>query len=515
MNIVLWNRKVFSHKKSVIRKNFKRIRIVISLVLALSYLMFFSSCQGNLNEIPREQVPKLNKATICFFPKDGVNSIAVGKTLLDSTIKGEILSTQRNFEGTRVALLSSYHTLYLVTTTEAIKVAENIQRFYLSSTGSGIAYIDEKGTLNLYSCDERSHMKVADDITSQYVTISPDGKTVLYNVDLGGGNEEAELFLFTNGTSVSIGKNLFGIAVSNDGNYIYSFERENEHRRSLYFSSVGETPIQLAEGIEEENALCFLNQDLSQILFQSNGKHYIAVNGKEKQEIDYHETEQEKESRFWYPIEHRNHSLLYQTDTNCYFSSLISFYDQLFTNNTAKGLAMLEHDGNVRRKMEGASHFFLNENGDTLLYLKSGTLYKTPVDDFSNPEVLANKVSDYCASADGETIYYMDSVGVLWGKVGQSPANMITAYASSYAITDEGTLFFLSYRSSENNTLFACKDGKEAVKIADDVNSFAVYGDVVYYDMFCESTKKYDIYCCEKNTEFSRLIQERDRGLFS
>ncbi len=145
-------------------------------------------------------------------------------------------------------------------------------------------YHKEVGTLNLYDIKKKKNTEIADEVCTDSVVLSPDGKTVAYVAEYEVNEDEVEEFTgfySVNGKdSEELGDDKKVFAISNKAKYIYYFDEDR-----ICVHTKGDD-VKLASDIDSTSVM--LNEDYSEMMYvNKKGKTYITVKGgKEKKVAD-------------------------------------------------------------------------------------------------------------------------------------------------------------------------------------------------------------------------------------
>lgn len=477
--------------KEVTKKSFKSISkkvigiIVVCLILIIGGSYAFNTLKPGKYEF--------QKANISFITIEGEKSaVIVDTNVLDTKIDGEVSTSQTNFDGTKAIALSSNKTLYYVTTSEVLKIAEDVRHCIFSALGDGVAYIDAGYNLQLYTYSDKQSLLVAKNITKFYIAISPDAKAVTY-VD-----PRNELFVYKGGQSTLVGKDLKSVAVSNSGKYVYSYSRDNN---SLYVSSIGKEKSKIAGDISGDTYL--LNRDHSEIIFYSDDSSYISINGKEKQKLS---------SDYILPLVPQKTSILGENLSDVYTRSYpqSSLLDNIFVEDNYALITFNNkfESNKVMSVYDATENSQLDKKGDTIFFIAASILYKKPIDSSEESILIANDVDRFVISSDGNYVYYINDDDELWCKKGNSDSRKISDDVDNFIITDKDVLLFLTDYKNNSGMLYSCSNGKEKNKISDDAYYIQATTTAAYYfSNHSSPAMTYDIYASFGNAKFSLIVE--------
>ena len=165
------------------------IPIVIIAILAVAATIFLRG--SDISYI---------KDSIAIFDDEDV-VIVSGNNNAKFSISGKLHSNQVSLDRSVGAVLTDFDndkntggTLWYVTPTSAVRIADEVVSFRLAESGMGVAYLTDKdnesntATLYLYDAQSKKSTRITDDVYdarglyygTMNMQISPDGKTVAY-----------------------------------------------------------------------------------------------------------------------------------------------------------------------------------------------------------------------------------------------------------------------------------------------------------------------------------------------
>lgn len=203
------------------------IAILIALMIAVVSLL----------EEPSNYIIAQNNITL--FSSGDKTVVSVNNNA-KFTVDGRIYSASHSADKRKAVVYVDYRsgswykpniggTLWYITASEKVKIAEGAEKYTLSMSGSGVAYLTDydysnlSASLYLYDCKEKSAVKITDNAYIHGdVHLSPDGKTVGYMADYDINTGEYTGYVSQAGTqSVSLGTNMVCVAVADDAKYKY------------------------------------------------------------------------------------------------------------------------------------------------------------------------------------------------------------------------------------------------------------------------------------------------------
>ena len=371
-------------------------------------------------------------------------------------------------------------------------VAEEAGTAKLSVDGSTLLYTvedEEDRSDDLYLYRNGKSEKIAEDIDDQIFFISPDGSAVGYRSDPDMENT-CTGYVRTNGKTASLGENVWAIALSDGGKYVYTLESTTDAYSDYIFcvrKGVGGKSVTLSDG----HGSYFLNADGSQIVFfDESGSAMISVNGGEKKRLFACGSE-------CWPLlpdstaRTADGELLgVKSFAGCCFCT----YDKLYrigSDFTAEqvvpefDIAYMSADGKLIAYQEDESLFLLNVGKDTvetksiveegvgdligftadgkkLFYYDDGETIYCVGTDGKEPTVVAEEAyGEYCLY-NGKTLYYIADGGDVYLSTGEKGSILTGQWLAADNFWTEGNLLLILDRYyGEESKLFYSDNGKD------------------------------------------------------
>lgn len=470
-------------------------RLIIISVLAALAIATLSGCSA---EMPKGYTIQKEKLLFVSDRENGLTKIVLDAKCLDHSIEGTVYTSMQALDKTAAAALTTGKVLFYVTGSGAAQIAGNVSLYDMAASGDAVAYIDAENSLYLYSSEDGKTEKLAE-AAEGYLAVSPDGKTVLYDVFHDDGYYE--LYMYHNGETSLLGENLFGIAVADKASYIYVYDAE----QTLYVIQDG-VKTALGEQIETTMQHPFVfNRDLSQILYNASGSIYISQNGSEGQKvadnIQYALPVTPNATGMMYRYE-KNSTVIFQMDT---FGGavLMDSNQKLHTLSSDT----LEATG-IAFQVENAA---VSADGSRLLYMKLGGIHTS---DMKTPEETKivqgiSEATAFVVTENGKTLYYCESDGTLMRRAIDSeeePEKIAEDVTKLYVTPNKDTVLFMTgSQSAVEGELYAVRDGGTAKKLLDNVASVEVYYQSVY--CYVNNGTSYDLYAGAGDDQFDMLIE--------
>ena len=428
------------------------------------------------------------KDNITFFKSDGVVFIS-GNNNPKFSIRGDFETTQISIDGSKAVILtddwgSSGGTLWFVTTSDSVKIADDVLDFQLSDSGSGVIYFtdynsrNDTASLYLYDTSAKKSSLVTEETMYQgyydptSACISPNGKTIGYISDYDSRNLEFTGYLSVDGKPPEkLGINTAAIAVSDGGKYLYYVKIDDDgYGGSLHVRS-GNNNIKL---IPDFSGFIYLSlsKDYSQLVFNYQDKAFISRNGGERERISGSTI-----GGFLTPRGTRGRYI------KSFSAGITAYRINSFTNHVAfsdEGLVYIDNSLETSRISSSSDNYSsaeITDNGKILLYINnSGRLSAIdPTVPYAERRDLARNVQGFVATNDASSIYYVNEDDELWH---------IKNYGQPVKISDDvsyrrvalpysgNKVFFLvDYSSRKGGELFYSDNGDRRVRVpgADEV----------------------------------------------
>lgn len=387
--------------------------------------------------------------------------------IINTKIEDGIEMQRRSMDGKNVFFLTSAEDLYVYNGKKVIKIDEDVEGFYISNDGTGIVYglDNDEMTIILYNVSKQKKATVLQDCSDlEGVAISPDGDSVLYTEET---DDEMRVYYFDGKESTRIvSGEYYGIALSNDGKYIYVIDEEE----SLYCFNVDGDRTKLAAEVDA----AYFNMDHTQILFHKEGKSYISTKGKEAVKISGNE------------ITPMMPSL---TTSNSDSYPVADLYNKVYTgyNNNGQRCAWFIKE-NIDKSYKLAtdiSYIRFDNSCEYLYYLDNEARLKcleiADGEDASDKAVtLASYVDSYVVSSDRSAVYYQSLGGVYYanGKNGNGRRLITSEYVSRMVMGEDDTMYYLL-----DGDVYATRNNKKGSRVATDMEGlYAYYGTVYAYN---------------------------------
>jgi len=421
------------------------------------------------------------KGAVAIVQDNGTVAVVPnGKSKIE--IDGQLREYNLNMDNTIAAITirennsspsTDGYSLYLITDKSQL-ISDGVYSFWLAASGSAVAYTknsDSKAhTAELWIYSDGKNTKLSTDFYSgDGCALSPDGKAAAFVTTDSSGKNTGVIW---NGKTTDLGKDIEPFAISNGAKYIY-YIRNNYIRNNTYYVQKG-TNTDTREKLCDNMSNLFANKDFSQIVYSDNSNTYISVNGGGRQTLSGVVNE------FVVPD---SSAAFNASNTDMVIYGISGFADTYY-QNSANTLVYINNKLESSNVARGVSSAFLADNGKTLTYLRSGTIYKKRSNNANaQDEKIVNKdVTSFAATADGNSVFYTTADELFYQKGKGKPVTVSNDLSYRNAIPSislfkGSTLFFISddelyYSTGGKGRLAGGVDGSVSSVSA---NKFAVY----------------------------------------
>jgi hypothetical protein len=441
------------------------------------------------------------KDSISFFA-DGDSVIVSGNNNTKFTISGEMRSSQISMDGSKAVLLTDFvsgsgGTLWLVTTSNSTRIAEDVLAYQIADSGNGVVYFTDFDSRNstaalyLYDTSSRRTTLISDEAMFEGremvgVCISPDGKSVGFIGDVDNSSNELTGYIRVDGKSTErLGNNMFALAISNGGRHIYYVRMTEDGRRASLHVRSGRNENRLIPDMSSWGVSMLLNRDYSEVLFSVEDRTFISRNGGERTRVSGSAI---------------NGLLLPQGGQMRYthgnMGGIIVYGVRSFANTlavTSGGIELINNKFEADR-VPGSNSIrgqaFVSDDGRNLLFITgNGNLVRVDTNrlDAERNEI-ERGVRSFVASNDGRTVFFVNSDEELWHVRGNGRPSKVSDFVSSERIVmsnNSNRVFFLvDYIHRNGGELHFSDNGRRSTKIADDVMSVWSTRTNIFYTNF-------------------------------
>lgn len=366
------------------------------------------------------------------------------------------------------------------------KVAENIEPVAFSDTGASFVFLNEDEELMLYTVSSGKSEKIAGEIQSTRVAISPDGKSVLYT-QYDEEDEVTALYLYASGKSTKIAKDgIYPVTLSNGAKKIYAYDSEGESL--VLYNAKGEKVGKIG-GSASKNFV--VNQDHTDIIFTDGEKTYISVDGGEKVKL--------ASVNMLYPVLPKSTTMI----TTRSYGTVYTYGISNFKNIIVRGggsLYYLNSKYETENKISDASSA-MTADGSTVYYYKNENLYSKNIKkaDAEQVKIASKLASNFVISSDGKTVYYINEDDELHSYKGTKDTKLADDVDYVY-ISGKNNVFF----ESDGGVFYVSGSSKKAV--ATEALGMAVDATGSVY-VFKGDEDAYDILYSNGGTKFDDVLK--------
>lgn len=492
-------KRILSNKKLIIGAASTVLAVVV-LIIAISVISSLTKTEL--------YVTTENNISYAYSPDTEKTSVFFNDVLLASPINGKATKVSSSINGKIAAFISEDNVLYIVEKDVIQKIADDIIDAEISYNGNVMAYLNQDNVLYTIQLNNRKIEKVADDVVEVdelddcWFTFSPDGNTLLYITQ----EEDEFVSYIKNGSTKTKLENFGGLFTSNNGKTIYGLG-EDKKSESYIDEMLGVYDLNAGSSMKLSNSCddLLLNSNHNELLFAFESKYYLSIGGEERIKIGNY--------TYLRPILPDNASNM----GTQFVSSVNSFVGTLmvYCEDGTYGIGYIDDNYEMQEVIKNIGSYrnyvYLTDDYNTVYYIRNESLYMATRELNFEPEKLISDVEYYQVSSDGKKIYYVNSDGELLCRY-KDEDKMIAEDVSTYSlsITDKGTVFFLTDYSDGSGILYRCSDGKNKVRVADDVYTVYVYPEYIKYYTEMDSNNEYtiDIYISTNEKDFKKVADD-------
>lgn len=338
----------------------------------------------------------------------------------------------------------------------------------------------EVGTLNVYDVKKKKNTEIADEVRVGSAVLSPDGNTVAYVAEYElNDDDEMEFtgYYSVNGKDPEeLGSDKRAFAIADKAKYIYFSDAGR-----LYVHAKKDD-VKLANEVNYSTVL--LNKDYSEMMYSSDGKTYITVDGKEKEKVCGSVLSdimlKDDASTGYYSIETEN-GYIYVTSTG-----VDTFKERLFYSDSEDQVhyVLKNYESEKIASVGYMEDCIVSDDGESMVYLDGSKVMKvTKFAKGGEKEKLAKVTDAYNIYANGDLskIYVLNEKDDLYYVKKDKEievAEDVTAVAFSpdgkylYYVEDEETLFYTK-NGKKTKEIFAADDGSLDVENYYGISVFA------------------------------------------
>ena len=484
--------------------------VAIALIITLIALVF----SGSDVIIPTE-----SDLSAVYDADSGKTKFYAGGKLLPLTVDGEIEEEMTSMDGSVMVFIISEEKddkteeiVYYTDGKEVRKIATEVSDLIIAPNGKSCVYLmkDEENEehtaykLFLYNFKGGEGVQVSKKVpSSSAYTISADGESVLYN-EYVSGSTDTKMYLYKDGASEPLGKNLIPMGVSEDAKYVYYYDVE---KNVTYVRNAKDERIKIAN---EQCALIF-NYDGSEVLTQTDNGVYVMKDGDEATRT--------KIAKKISSVSFQGVAGMAQSSSKAGYYGVKTFAGMSYVDYDDGDKKLYRLDKNYERIeiAKDVEDLQLSGDGSKLYLVRDDDLYcGKPNGDASDFDRIAADVDSYKISQDGSICYYLDDDDTLYYVDGSKTGAKIAEDVDIYCVTADGYVLFITDRSSETyeGTLYsAYKDGGKE-RVADDVYSVYATNHGTYYktkEVSGDGTSTtYTVYGASKKANFEKIFTYED-----
>ncbi len=396
--------------------------------------------------------------------------------------------------------------IYLLSGGQQTKVADDALHLYAVAVEKTVWYLsdydEDADTATLYRWQNGNRERIETGVLTEGIAVSPDGKTVAYTHAVRGDTFAG--CVRTGDKVMLLDEEDIPIAVGNGGKILYYSGAENKGERTVYVRKGDDTQTLFTYDTGALGIFMTFNRDMTQALYDNDGKTYLSVNGEKGQKLANDEL-----SLILRPDD-RTHVYglysLFAGDIGWFSCAPVrTFAGQVLRvyEDRSYTLYQIEKDDRsyeAERLVSGADDYDIAVDNDTLVYVKKDRIYRMRGFDDAEEIGDAENVQHIWTTDDGKITYYMDADDTLYSVRGNAGESTKVADDAAIMGTMPNTgdcLIVAEEDETEGGKLFVSRGGKRAtqiegadgVKLIDD-NHVCMY---VYMD-YDEDTSLLNLY---------------------
>lgn len=467
--------------------------VVVLLIVILVPMLFSGNKYATVSD------------SIDVFSSNGVTLISANNSMV-TTIDDGMETYGISLDGKYGFIQTEDSTLYYVTTGEKRKVADDISEPRMADSGAAVLYLtdvsDGSGTLNIYDAWGQKPRKIADDVKSESFVISPDGQTVAYAANWEDDDFDTYM-VFGSGAPVKQDGKLMPRAISNGGNYFYFNKGEN---LDAFYVKSGDTETKLAS---TKVYFFRLNADYSQIMFETDSKTYLSINGAEKAKIANGSLRAPlvtSKGQYVYNQNYVTHGI------SSFLNTLVGIDEDVYYIQSNLDTNKISRVNSANYSSDGMFGMVCDDMR-TLIYMDSSENLITV--DASNPNAekkqLAKSIKRYQASSDGRIVYYInddDELMYVYGS-GGDPVKIADDVTHIAMMPGGYRIYFLADYSNGSGILYFSDNGGQKTKVdkGGEVSGIKATNLSIYYQIRTDDQGDFELYRSSGGENFTQIYK--------
>jgi RNA polymerase subunit RPABC4/transcription elongation factor Spt4 len=485
-------------RKKLLPKITAGVAAVLVIIIAIVLVNVLTPPQFTLN----------NKTVSIVSQEDDeiVVSMTNGKNIsFDGVLDGSGFSVDRSKAIIYISEDGQYDedyagsSLYLIGEKSELVSADNVIAADLSTDGNAIIYatdyyLDDETYTEFYDLvlwKNGKTVTLADDTTLRDAYISPDGSAVFFSITDEDDDSKNTAYLYANGKIIEVDDDITPIGVSNGGKYIYYSSEEN------YYVQTGEDANSRRKLGENIYSLYF-NKDNTELLYYSDPRAYITVDGGEKHALT---------DAVNVPIFPENTAFYGSNYGVKTFANVLYYSDEYDVIRITK-------DFDSETVVKGVTSPYVTDDNQTLFYIKNYSIRKiNAMKTGAEETTVAEDAWYFKMLPDGSAVWYVNYDGDLYYKKGNSDEVRVdtdvdaanSLYEGFWTLHKGKTLYYIS-----DGELFYTENGKKGTRISgfdDDIYRVSSGGEKIYAygevdeEYYYESTDGINFEPVENNSE--------------
>lgn len=493
---------------AVLKKPGRIGKIIKIAAVCLAVVLVFSLVLSLIPASSPDYIPVKNDLWCYYDSVEGQSRIMSGTTQVGDSLEGEAYDFASSLDGSVRIFGTSEGGLFAATPTDLSLITDDVLDAALSADGSAVAYVTQEGILSLYEIGSQAKTQLAEGVLinsyayANSLCISPDGKSVLYLAQVETDEETEEvLFLYTEGEVSKIGKALIPVGLSNGGGQIYYYDAA---KSGLYATNTKGDTKKISAKVSISEPI-FFNTDMAQIMFLSDAKWYVSIEGGEKIRLG---TEYYDMNPVFSPYADAstNAGSALSNGQSIQTLRFQNLYNQYYTHDET--LYYLQKNWTLSKfGTKITNGVQLTEERDMLYYATNNSLYSRGSSTKSERSRITADLADkeaWAITPDGRGCYYVDESDALWYQSSKDKKVRVADDVYDVYVTHDGSALFLADYGSGVGTLYGCTNGKNKKLLFEDCSRIDLYtnGTVLYVK---NDGDEYSIYAAEKGLDFENI----------
>ena len=437
--------------------------LVITILCVFGFIMLGDNIRTSV-DIPKHSFEVVNNVS------DGSSDFYLDDSVMLSSVSS-ISNVGHSTDSGVFSVLNFDNELYIIDGDSCVMISNAVTGSIIAGSGEAVAYYDSNNNLFLYDADKKATELIASNIEDYGISISPDGKTLLYSVD-------DILYCYNKGKVEEVAEDQVGLAVSDKGKRIYSIgymlSSDGSYTASLFESSYGKQgQTRIASSVDTTVKMIF-NENISQMLFVNMNKELYLLGKNGEAILIYSDVDEILPCKYGSEaIGHGSDGLMYDTNSSSdYIARIVpmnKFVNAVYYSGN--DLFYIENDFSSYVISTDTLDYKMSKNGSKIFYLtNSNDLYLTGVSSGSVPELISSQISLFDIANNGKNIYTVSIDGDL-SYINTSNLNSknIEKDVTYIGVSGENVCFII-----KDEKLSYSQNGSSPVSLNDNISDYRI-----------------------------------------